>query len=342
MATAVSSAGEATTSPSTTSSRSPTPPEAGGTRRRATDALPALQLAQGRATLRLVNAKGLRAVPASVSCLALVLASAASSSVTSAARAPGTERLVFSSGVGVYSIRPDGRARRLLRRNGYSPAWSPDRRRVAFIRGTNEIWTMRSDGGGARRVTFIAGPVHHAVWSPDGRRLVFDALDVSRESFGGRDMHVVPASGRRYGFNPLFVSNDAHEFPTDWYRNGDLIAYNRFPPLDDQGGGRAAEVWVYSFRSRSSRRLLRNARDARWSPDGRLIAFVRGGRIWVGADNGARSRPITRRRREVSSPAWSPDGSRIAFIEAGRIVIVDRSGARRRYLSNPRVYDLDW
>jgi dipeptidyl aminopeptidase/acylaminoacyl peptidase len=63
------------------------------------------------------------------------------------------------------------------------PRFSPDGRRIAFVRGDEEpngdsqVWVMRADGGEARQLTSLEhgaswGGAGAAPWSPDGRRLI--------------------------------------------------------------------------------------------------------------------------------------------------------------------------
>jgi len=61
------------------------------------------------------------------------------------------------------------------------------------------------------------------------------------------------------------------------------------------------------------------SRDPVWSPDGRKIAFVGDGKIYVMNADGSGKRRLTPTRnaapgfRPDSRPAWSPDGRKIAF-----------------------------
>ena len=71
-------------------------------------------------------------------------------------------------------------------------AWSPDGRRIAYARFCFDpagkfveagIWTINADGTDARQVTShragSSAEDHHASWSPDGKSLVFERLDIS-------------------------------------------------------------------------------------------------------------------------------------------------------------------
>jgi Tol biopolymer transport system component len=64
--------------------------------------------------------------------------------------------------------------RRLLASDSddWDPAWSPDGAHLAFARFTGtrvELWTVRADGGGARRLTTVCAVVYAG--SPSARCL---------------------------------------------------------------------------------------------------------------------------------------------------------------------------
>ena len=87
----------------------------------------------------------------------------------------------------VYVMRVGGAPRRLTHRGGLSPSWSPDGKRLAFVReaaGRADVHVVRRDGHGLRRVTRRGG--YAPAWSPDGRWIAF---------LRRGDVHVVRSSG---------------------------------------------------------------------------------------------------------------------------------------------------
>jgi Tol biopolymer transport system component len=98
-----------------------------------------------------------------------LLANASAPDVTSRGR------VVFVRGGNLHLLKPDGTTRRVTRKGGDQPSWSPGGRVIAFERGgglgrerTSFVYTVGVRGG-AHRVTRGFGPV----WSPDGRQIAF-------------------------------------------------------------------------------------------------------------------------------------------------------------------------
>jgi TolB protein len=115
--------------------------------------------------------------------------------------------------------------------------------------------------------------------------------------------------------------------PTAPGRNG-LIAFVTWADGGAQG------IAVIRPDGSGSRKLTRDRRDRSpaWSPDGRRLAFDRGGRIYVMAADGTGVRRLMPPSARGRQPAWSPGGSEIAFIRSGALFVVGADGTRQRLL----------
>ena len=58
--------------------------------------------------------------------------------------------------------------------------------------------------------------------------------------------------------------------------------------------------------------------DPQWSPDGRRLAYVREGEVWVVEADGSRMTRVVAKPGGGRDPRWSPDGKRLAFISRRR------------------------
>ena len=56
-----------------------------------------------------------------------------------------------------------------------------------------------------------------------------------------------------------------------------------------------------------------SASEARWSPDGKRIAFIAGDQLWVADQVGGARKQLTTLQGGATGPIWSPSGDRIAF-----------------------------
>ncbi|MBD3368436.1 MAG: hypothetical protein GF405_09750 [Candidatus Eisenbacteria bacterium] len=94
---------------------------------------------------------------------------------------------------------------------------SPDGETVAYLVGSEYLWTMDADGSGARRLLPDA-EILHAAWSPDSRWIAF-----SRTTMGHKeDVFIVPADGGE-AVNITLHPND--DFQPQWSDDGKRISY---------------------------------------------------------------------------------------------------------------------
>src|SRR5664279_6544789 len=53
--------------------------------------------------------------------------------------------------------------------------------------------------------------------------------------------------------------------------------------------------------------------EARWSPDGKRVAYIAGDQLWVADQMGGSRKQLTTLAGGATGPVWSPTGERIAF-----------------------------
>jgi Tol biopolymer transport system component len=192
------------------------------------------------------------------------------------------------------------------------PRLSPDGRRLAYSRidqapGRTDVWVEDLVRG--TRVRIMGHPLNILpVWSPGGDRLAYVAgsaltgvLTVGAADGTGA-ASAIPCPGRRCE-------------PTDWSRDGHWLLVT----VDRE---RDRDIWVLPADGIATPRPLLTQpfpeHDARFSPDGRFVAYVSGetGRPEVSVQT-VDGRP----RRDIISvaggtqPVWSRDGRELFFVD---------------------------
>jgi TolB protein len=211
----------------------------------------------------------------------------------------------------------------------HMPAWSPDGRRLAFVRYRTdvappfpatlnwnaEVWIMDADGSNAARL----GAGHSPSWSPDGNWIALAQGDCIHNCGVLLVSTVSPASGQS-GVGHM-ASQPA------WSPDGHRIAY---VSLSGDDGYHALQV-VNVDGSQVTDLVQRDniiLDHPTWSPDGERIAFAQCGPVWIEevnscniftlrADGSSPSATTLTTAGGASQPAWSPDTRWIALTFPG-------------------------
>lgn len=136
------------------------------------------------------------------------------------------ERVGLGQGGHVHTMRPDGSGLRdatpRLAAWSSEPAFSPDGRRIVYVRGfpgssPSDLFTMRPNGTGVSRLTGRAGNPLGGVlspsWSPDGTRIAFQLDPGAKFS----KLRVIRVRGRSLGASlggPRFAQSPDMRTPT--------------------------------------------------------------------------------------------------------------------------------
>ena len=189
-----------------------------------------------------------------------------------------------------------GSARQFTRgdKSATAPEWSPDGTMLAFLSdrekdGERQVWMMNADGGEAWSVTSHKGGVTGFRFSPDGKRLVLTAVDQPDKDEEDRkklkdDTMVID---RDLKMTHLWVfdlnkkqeqrltEGDVTVSDPQWSPDGTRITYTTRPtPRADDGA--LSDVWMIRVASGEKKKIAGepgSADNARWSPDGKWIAF---------------------------------------------------------------------
>jgi TolB protein len=265
------------------------------------------------------------ALPVLVAALAAGPTEASGSASGNALSATAPARgLSFERDGDIFTSRVDGsRVRNVTRTAGvreFAPAWSPDGARLAYVSyrdGNAEIYLVRPDGSGARRLTRDSGEDLSPAWSPVGRRLAF----ASNRS-GEYEIYVMGADGSGARRLTRLARPGYGSFSPAWSPDGRTIVFSSAARTPENPE-------LYSIRpdGRGLVRLTRTSGDAHrlgddgfpsWSPEGRTIVFASNrtgdGELWtMRPDGGGQRRLAGLPGRDDWAPRYSPDGRLIAF-----------------------------
>lgn len=219
------------------------------------------------------------------------------------------------------------------------PRWSPDGRTIAFVsnragpsqspekKSPPQLWLLPVDGGEATRLTQMESSVHGIDWSPDGKKILFLAPETPGEE------------------------------EKKLRERGGINVVDRFVKM--------RQIWVADVQTGRCRQLTRgrsSKAQARWSPDGKKIAFAQRrtptsnhdyqATLWTMDADGRNRRKLSPGKTSDTRPRWSPDGESIAFLRRAplygcvdALAVVSAEGGKAKLLTEKldrSIMDLSW
>jgi TolB protein len=192
----------------------------------------------------------------------------------------------------------------------WAPAFSPDGKEVAYARGEPDgawhLWTVRTDGGGARQLTDGKMLEIYARYTPDGQEIFYSTWGPEPLSIG----RVARKGGATRSLEPKATTSDSY---ADVSPDGKWVVFVRTENKVSHMFVRAADG------TGEARRVgMMEGTVPRWSPDGKWIAFSpdRGftGGVFVVHPDGSGMKRVTERG---GWPVWWPGSDKIGMQAVG-------------------------
>ena len=218
--------------------------------------------------------------------------------------------------------------------SNWNPVWSPDGKYLYFVSskvGTMNFWRVRIDESSGRVLgepESVPSPSkysRHLTFSNDGKRMIYVQTN-NQANIQGLNFNL--AGGTVDGAPFWITQGDREVSRAELSTDGSKFVMRLVGRTQDDivTVDRRGEEWHEVTNDEPFDRY------ARWSPDGRQVAFSSdrngGGQVWVANSDGTGMRQLTFTsdpEMATGFPIWSPDGKRLAAYFNGTTFILDPS-----------------
>ena len=181
-----------------------------------------------------------------------------------------------------------------------APTWSPDGKRLALVlthEGSSQLYTVRSDGGDLRRITFSETIDTEPMFSPDGKSLLFTS-----DRGGSAQIYRVSVEG---GYAERLTFDGSNNFSPRYSPDSKSFVFSHFD-------GGIFYIAVQDFESKQMQILTSGGWDKKpsFAPNGKLVLFAtesqgRGILATVSSDGRVKQKMVAQ-RGDIREPIWGP------------------------------------
>ena len=177
-----------------------------------------------------------------------------------------------------------------------------------------EVWWMRADGGGARRLA----QGHSPFFSADGRTVFF----LHRSPHSGPELRAVDVRGGA----PRRLVGPIGSLTVHQLDDGRLVVseHGTYAPL------RLFDPEEGTLSNLTGEMPTNSPEEARLSPDGTRLAYPEGPEVYLAEADGSNPRLLSQGGGFGARVWWSPDSQRLAYTTGNhptdRLVVADRDG----------------
>ena len=242
-------------------------------------------------------------------------------------------------------------------------AWSPSGSRIAWsqlIGAREQVWVAARDGSSAHAVSGPIDSLGQIAWLPDNTLIYWANFRLFRLTLAGRSSMLAPviggrfsidARGTRLAFGPPIGAGPIviYALATGAARRiGGKPASDSLPSLSPDGNrvafSRRDGIWIARTAGGAAHRILRSGYCVRWSPDGRMLAYIDSSdsSLRLVSPTGGKRTILLRAAscNESVPPGWSPNSQDLAVVrghEEQRVMIVDARTHKSNVVTRPAI-----
>ncbi|HXU69498.1 MAG TPA: hypothetical protein VN947_09215 [Polyangia bacterium] len=220
---------------------------------------------------------------------------------------------------------------------GFAPALSHDRTRIAYVAYDNKVWVMNIDGTGGHPITVGTTVESDPTFSPDDSKLVFMSAAWDGAGYGNEVYTVTstPASPKTVAqCKKLTSTAGTWLYRPRFNAAGDRVAFQlgifqdynnptaQIAEVDATLSNQTMQYWTFLTtptygQSNGEGYVKTSDGDPDFSSGGTKLAYVdwnsNGAHIWTMLVNGSSKTQLTTGSDEDMDPDWNGAGSRIVF-----------------------------